>query len=228
MNNQNKPNYLEHRKRLKVKYIKAGLKGWADYEILEYALTFTIARKDLKPRAKELLAKFKSFSGVLDADVKELKSIKGIGPHSALFLKFLKDVSGYYIGNRVLRKDLVSSPELAVEYLKAMLKGSKDEEFFALFLDSANRMIAGEKLNTGTVNKSAVYPRKVAERALFHKAVGVIISHNHPGGSLKASEDDKRSTAAIKDSLSAIETELLDHIIICGAEYFSFKENHLL
>jgi len=228
MDNKAKPHYLGHRHRLKDKFKTAGLNGWLDHEILEFVLSYSISRKDTKETAKELLTRFKSFSGVLDADIEALRTIKGITEHSALLLKLFKDVSCHYIKNDVTRNDVISSPGLAVNYLTALLKGSKDEEFFALFLDSANRMIAGEKLNTGTVNKSAVYPRKVAERALFHKAVGVIISHNHPGGSLKASEDDKRSTAAIKDSLSAIETELLDHIIICGAEYFSFKENHLL
>jgi DNA repair protein RadC len=228
MNNQAKPHYLGHRQRLKEKYIATGLNGWLDHEILEFILSYSIARKDTKSIAKELLCRFKSFSGVIDSDIEGLQGVKGVSTHSAILLKLFKDISFYYIKNDAKGKNIISSPGIAVNYLTALLKGSKDEEFFALYLDSANRLIAGEILQTGTVNKSAVYPRKVAERALLHKAAGVIISHNHPGGSLKASEDDKRSTSAIKDSLSAIEIELLDHIIICGTEYFSFKENHLL
>jgi len=139
-----------------------------------------------------------------------------------------RGLARHYLGSSAQNRDFVSSPGLAVEYLKSRLKGSKDEEFHALFLDSANRLIICESLHTGTVNKSAVYPRKVAERALYHKAVGVIISHNHPGGSLKPSDDDRLSTRSIKEALDTIETELLDHIIVCGANYFSFKENGLL
>lgn len=225
MNKGITPHFLGHRKRLKEKYISAGITGWPDYELLEFALGYAIPRKDTKSTAKELISRFKSFSGVLDADVKELETVKGISGHSALFLKLLKDVAGHYVRSGVPGKDLVSSPEHAVEYLKSVLKGSGDEEFIALFLDSANGLIVSEKLHTGTVNKAAVYPRKVAERALYHKAVGVIISHNHPGGSLRPSEDDKLSTQKIKEALTAIETELLDHIIICGSDYYSFKEH---
>jgi DNA repair protein RadC len=228
MGNQNRPHYFGHRKRLKEKFAATGLKGWLDHEILEFALSFAIPRKDTKPAAKLLLGRFKNFSSVLDADKKDLETVKGISEHSASLLKLFKDISVFYLNDGITGKNVISAPGLAVDYLKIALKGSSDEEFYALFLDSGNRLIASEKLHTGTVNKAAVYPRKVAERALYHKAAGVIISHNHPGGTLKPSEDDKHSTEAVKKALNAIESELLDHIIICGADYFSFKENQLL
>jgi DNA repair protein RadC len=228
MDSGEKPHFLGHRQRLKDKFASAGLAGWAEHEILEFLLSFAIPRKDTKATAKQLLAKFGSFSGVLDAAPEDIESVKGVSRHSALFLKLIKSTAACYAAGSAAGKDLVTSPERAVGYLKALLKGSKDEQFHALFLDSANALIASENLQTGTVNKSAVYPRKVAERALYHKAVGVIISHNHPGGTLKPSDDDKRSTEAIKEALRTIEAELLDHLIICGNAYFSFKENGLL
>ncbi len=228
MSAKNIPHYVGHRKRLKEKFEAAGIDGWMDHEVLELLLSYSIPRKDTKVTAKDLLAKFGSFAGVLDADIKDIETVKGVSAHSAVFLKLLKALSGRYLKEGVVSRDLLSSPENASEYLKTLLKGSKDEEFIALFLDSANRLIASENLQSGTVNKSAVYPRKVAERALYHKAVSVIISHNHPGGTPKPSEDDKRSTTAIKEALTTIEAELLDHLIICGNTYFSFKEQGLL
>ena len=228
MDDKNSLHYLGHRKRLKEKYSAAGISGWQDYEVLEFALAYAIPRRDTKVTAKELIARFGSLSGVLDADVKELASVKGVALHSALFIKLLKDVSGCYQRGVIAARNAITSPVNAAEYFKTLIKGSKDEEFVALFLNSGNGLIASENLQKGTVNRSSVYPRKIAERALYHKAVGVIISHNHPGGTLKPSEDDKRSTAAVKQALSAIEAELLDHIIICGAQYFSFKENNLI
>ena len=222
------PHYIGHRQRLKDKYCSNGIKGWLDHEILEFILSFAIPRKDTKKTAKLLLDRFKTFSGVLDADINQLQTVQGVKGHSAALLKLFKDVSVRYLNSQITGKNIISSPGLAVDYLKTELKGSADEEFLALFLDSANRLIASEKLQTGTVNKAAVYPRKIAERALYHKAVGVIISHNHPGGTLKPSEDDKRSTEAVAKALAAIEAELLDHVIICGSSYFSFKENNIL
>ncbi|EKD28899.1 MAG: hypothetical protein ACD_79C00168G0002, partial [uncultured bacterium] len=81
--------YKGHRKRIKEKYINNGLTGWHEYEILEYALTFAIPRKDTKPLAKTLLNEFKTINGVLDAGPDNLKHIKGISEHTALFLSFL-------------------------------------------------------------------------------------------------------------------------------------------
>ncbi|MEW6040338.1 MAG: JAB domain-containing protein, partial [Elusimicrobiota bacterium] len=84
-----------------------------------------------------------------------------------------------------------------------------------------------ETIQKGTVNRSVIYPRKIVERALYNHASGVIIAHNHPGGNLKPSEDDCKVTKAIKDALRTVDIVLLDHIIIGGNEYFSFKENDI-
>ena len=225
MNKALKPDYLGHRKRIKAKYKSGGMKGWLDYEVLEFALSFTILRKDTKPIAKQLLSEFKTLNGVLDADRKELEKGCGISEHSALFLNFLKDISVIYLEKGLYKKDLVSSPDVVYDYLKASLKGVADEEFKVMFLNSRNRLLAVETIQKGTVNKSVVYPRKIVERALHNHATGVIISHNHPGESLKPSEDDCSITKAIKAALRTVDIVLLDHIIIGGNGYFSFREN---
>jgi len=221
------PDYIGHRKRIKEKYRSGGLKGWLDYEVLEFALSYAIPRKDTKPIAKELLSKFKSINGVLDADRKELENIEGVSEHTALFLGFLKNIAIHYAEKGLYNKDLVSSPDVVYDYLKVFLKGALDEEFRAMFLNSRNCLLAVETMQTGTVNKSVIYPRKIVERALYNHATGVIIAHNHPGGSLKPSEDDCRVTKAIKDALKTVEIILLDHILIGGDSYFSFRENSI-
>lgn len=222
-----KPDYIGHRKRIKEKYKAGGLNGWLGYEVLEFALSYAISRKDTKPIAKELLSKFKTINGVLDADRKELEKVRGISEHTALFLGFLKDISILYLEKGLYNKDLVSSPDVVYGYLKASLKGILNEEFKAMFLNSRNRLLAIETIQIGTVNKSVVYPRKIVERALYNHATGVIIAHNHPGGSLNPSEDDCRVTKAIKDALKTVDIVLLDHILIGGDSYFSFKENSI-
>src|SRR5271157_1617384 len=130
-----KPHYIDHRKRLKEKYIKAGIEGWPDYEILELLLFYAIPQRDIKPLAKSLLTRFKNLSGVLDAGLDELKNA-GLTEHSSLLLKISKDIAGIYTKQSAFTEDIVASPQLAISYLKAMLKGSRDEEFYALFLDS--------------------------------------------------------------------------------------------
>lgn len=222
-----KPDYLDHRQRMKKKYKANGISGWLDYEILEFALFYAIGRINTKPLAKELLSRFKTIDGVLDADRKDLEKIKGISEHTALFLKFLKDMCSCYLEKGLYNEDLLSSPQLVYDYLKVTLKGNRDEEFKALFLNSRNRLLALETVQRGTVNKSSIYPRKIVERALYHHAVSVIVAHNHPGGSLKPSADDGKVTRALVEALKTVEITLLDHIIIGGNGYFSFKENSI-
>lgn len=221
------PGYIGHRQRIKEKYEKSGIDGWLDYEVLELALSYAIPRKDTKPIAKDLLARFKTLNGVLDADIRDLESIKGISEHSALFLRFLKDVSILYLEKGIHSRDLLSSSKAVCDYLKVSLKGLADEEFKMLFLDSRNQLIAMETLKAGTVNRSVVFPRKIVERALYHHAVGVIIAHNHPAGSLEPSAEDQDVTRVIQDALKTVEIKLLDHILIGGSECFSFKENRI-
>lgn len=220
--------YIGHRKRIKEKYKKSGLSGWLDYEVLEFLLGFVIPRKDTKPIAKEVLTKLKTFNKVLDADIKELESINGISEHSALFIHLLKDITLYYLENELYNKDLISSPEAVYNYLKALLKGTQNEEFIVLFLNNRNCLLAVETIEKGIVNKAIVYPRKIVERTLYHHSANIIISHNHPGESLIPSEEDNKITKFIKDALKTIDVNLLDHIIIGGNKYFSFKENNIL
>lgn len=220
-----KPSYVGHRKRIKEKYEKSGIDGWLDYEVLELALSYTIPRKDTKPIAKELISRFKTINGVLDSDRKELRTVTGISDHTALFLKLLKDVAILYLEKGIHNRDLLSSPQVVYDYLKASLKGAVDEEFKTLFLDSRNQIIAVETLKTGTVNRSVVYPRKIVERALYNHAAGVIIAHNHPAGTLQPSQDDRGVTKAIKEALKTVDITLLDHIIIGSNDYYSFRNN---
>lgn len=227
MSEAKKPSYLGHRQRIKEKYEKSGIDGWLDYEVLELALSYAIPRKDTKPIAKELISRFKTINGVLDSDIKELRTINGISNHIALFLNLLKDIAILYLEKGLYNKDLLSSPQVVYDYLKASLKGAVDEEFKTLFLDSRNQLIAVETLKTGTVNRSVVYPRKIVEQALYNHAAGVVIAHNHPAGTLQPSQDDIKITNAIKTALETVDIVLLDHIIIGGNGYFSFKANGL-
>ena len=223
-----KKNYFGHIQRIKNKYKKSGIDGWQDYEVLELVLSYAILRKDTKPIAKELIKRFKTLNGVLDADIKDLNLMNGISDHTALFLKLLKDITILYLKKDLHKKDLLSSSEVVFDYLKGSLKGSVNEEFRSLFLNSRNQLIESETLQIGTVNKSVVYPRKIVERALHHHAVGVIIAHNHPAGTLEPSKEDCLVTKVIKDSLKTVDIKLLDHIIIGGNDYFSFNQKGLL
>lgn len=223
-----KPDYLGHRARLRERYKKTDFETWPDYEILELILTYAIPRRDTKSIAKRLVKRFKNLSGVLDASREDLKEIKGVGENASILLNLFKPISAIYLKENLYKRNLLSSPQAVYEYLRASLKGSKDEEFKVIFLNNRNEPMAIEKIHEGTVNKSVVYPRKIVEGALKHKATSVIFAHNHPGGSLKPSFEDQEVTRKLITALKTVDIEVLDHIIISSQGYLSFKEEKII
>src|SRR3990170_3062151 len=177
-----------HMERLRERFKKAGLAGFHDYEVLELILTYAIPRRDVKPLAKTLIERFKGLRGVLDASFEELYSVNGIGENAALLLKFMKEVSGEYLKERVMKKDVIRSPEDVLNYLNLTLSGEKVEKFLAIYLNSKNEILSVETLHEGTIDQTVVYPRKVIENAFRHNARSIIFVHNHPSGDPTPSE----------------------------------------
>lgn len=217
-----------HRQRVKEKFLKTKFENWKDYEILEFALFFVIPQKDTKDIAKELIDKFGSLKELLHADYKELKKIKGIGEHTINFFYFLKYFAIKYSEINFKQKEKLSSPNEVVTYLKNLIGTSSEEKMYAIYLNASNQVIDCKKISDGTVSRSAVYPTLIATDSLLKKARSVIISHNHPGGVCKPSQNDIIATEAVQKALKTIEVVLLDHIIVTTNDYYSFKDNGLI
>ena len=220
--------YLGHRKRLKEKFLKTDFSNWQDYEILEFALMFVIPRKDTKLIAKNLIKKFGSLKQVLHTDIEKLFEVKGIKEHSVTFIKFLKEFCYKYSQLQMESKEKISSPQDVLNFFQTNIGSSKNEIIYALFLNASNKILAHCPISNGVVNRSAMYPRKITELALKNNAVSVIIAHNHPGGSCKPSQNDIIATDAVIKALKTIDVTLLDHLIVTGNGYYSFKDNNLI
>ncbi len=102
------------------------------------------------------------------------------------------------------------------------------EHFAVLFLDGQHALITAEILFDGSINTSPVFPRIVIEKVLEHHAVSIILAHNHPSGSLAVSPGDRAVTKKIQQACAAIDVDVLDHIILGGAEYYSFEEARIM
>ena len=228
-----KSNREGHRKRLQERYLSCGYKSLADYEIIEFLLFLIIPRRDTKALAKELLEKFSTIEGIFEADPKELKSIKGLGEVSTTYLKFIGDLFSYYYEEKILNgkeKDIISirSKNQLLNYLRKNIGISKIEEFKVLFLNSNNEVLGVETLFQGTIDKSAVYPRKILERVLFYNARSIIFAHNHPSGNTSPSSKDIEITKMMKEFFKMVDVSVLDHIIISKDSYFSFLEEGII
>ena len=221
--------YIGHRERLRERYLEKGYKSFQDYEVLEFLLTFVRQRIDTKPIAKRLLAKYGTLEGVFKADIKELKSITGVGEITGIFLNFIGDVGTFSFEDKA-KKEKVSlkNKEQLLAYLRSDIGFSKNEEFKVLFLNSVNEIIEIENLFTGTIDKSTVYPRKILERALYHNARAMVFTHNHPSGNREPSNKDIELTRELKEFFRIVDVNVLDHIIITKDSYFSFLEEGLI
>ena len=225
---QDAPDYLEHRKRLREKFLRAGAEGFHDYELLELLLTFAIPRVDVKPPAKALIKRFGTLNAVLDASQNELQSVSGMGPTSAVLIRLVKELFSAYLAERMEGKDVLSSPLAVVDFARVKLAGLPHEAFMVIYLNVKNRVIDHEVLQEGTVDRAIVYPREIIKAALTHKATGLILSHNHPSGDPDPSQEDKHLTRSVIEAARTVEIKVLDHIIVGKNGYFSFQENRLL
>jgi len=118
-----------HRKRLREKFLKSGLAGFHDYEIVELLLTLGAPRKDVKPQAKEALKKFKTLRGVLAASPEELQQIPGIGAHSAFGIKLVQEVAREFLKERILDRPFLKSAQEIFDYLYHSMRDLKKEVF---------------------------------------------------------------------------------------------------
>ncbi len=216
-----------HRKRLREKFIEAGLDGFLDYEIIELLLTLGTPRKDCKPMAKEAIKKFKNLKGALDADITELITIKGIGRSSALGLILFKAIYERYSKEKISPKILLNSPKLVAEYLQSKIGSKKEEHFTILYFDTRNKLI-NEEISVGTLNSSLVHPREVFKKAIKENVAQIIISHNHPSEDYRPSQEDISTTNRLVEAGKLVGISILDHLIVTSDEYFSFKENGII
>ena len=217
-----------HRQRLRTKFLKSGLDGFHDYEIIELLLTLGTPRKDCKSVAREALKKFGTLKSVLEADPSKLKEIKGIGDNNVFGLKITQAVSRRFLADRIMDQDFMRSSEEVMEYLKHNLRDKTREIFMVIYLNGRNQILQMEELFEGTLTTSAVYPREVVKRALDHAAAALVFVHNHPSGNPKPSQDDITITQKLKEAAEAIDVSVHDHLIIAGNEVYSFADNGLI
>ncbi len=227
-NGDTKPHWQGHRDRLRTKLIKRGPEALEDYELLETLLFAFIPRRDVKPVAKALLARFGALSGVLAADPKDLIKVVGVGETVAAYLKATQE-----IGARASRETLSSAPMISswsalLAYVRSQLQHETREQFRVLFLDKKNQLIADELMGQGTVDHAPVYPREIARRAIELSSSALILVHNHPSGDPTPSRADIDMTREIIDALAPFEISVHDHLIAAKQGVTSFKTQGLI
>jgi len=217
-----------HRKRLREKFIRSGLTGFHDYEIVELLLSLGTPRKDCKQQAKEAIQRFKTLRGVLEANPQELQQIKGIGPHSAFGIKLVQAVAREFLKERIIEKPVYTSAQEIFDYLYHSMRDLKKEVLKVIYLNGQHQIMETEDLSEGTVNSSSVSPREVIEGAIKNNAVSLIFVHNHPSGNPAPSKSDRELTRDLVYAGSIMRIKVLDHIVIGNNTFYSFAGEGLI
>ena len=222
------PHFSGHRERLRERFRRAGSAALSDYELLELILFRAMPRRDVKPIAKALLARFGSFAEVLAARPERLAEVSGIGDAAATEIKIIEAAGRRLALSAIEKRANLGSFSAVLAYCRAAMAFIDHEEFRILFLDKKNQLLADEVQGVGTVDHAPVYPREVMRRALELSATALILVHNHPSGDPSPSTADIAMTMQIATLGKALNVVVHDHLVIGRQGHASFKALKLL
>ena len=213
-----------HRQRLKTEFL-ARADSFPDHKLLELLLFYANPRSDTNPLAHELLDRFGSLSGVLDATPEELCKVRGMGEHGAVLFKTVKELAGRYLTARTRVDDIARNSRDYYALLRPYFFGARNEQLCLLCLDGKGKVLGIRKLGEGNVNTVSITTRLVAEAALSLNAAAVVLAHNHVSGIAFPSEDDVATTDSLAPLLARLGVELVDHLIFVDDDMVSLRDS---
>jgi DNA repair protein RadC len=222
------PHYHGHRERLRERFHEAGAAALSDYELLELVLFRALPRRDVKPLAKDLIARFGSFAEVVNAPDALLAKVPGVGEATVIDIKLIAAAASRVARGAIKTRETLSSWSAVIAYCRTAMAFADKEQFRILFLDKRNQLIADEVQQTGTIDHTPVYPREVVKRALELSATAVILVHNHPSGDPTPSNADIQMTKQIAEIAGSLGIAVHDHIIVGKNGHASLKGLRLM
>ena len=199
-----------HRARMKERFMKEGLSGFSEHEVLELLLMFAIPQRDVNPLAHRLI---------------ELKRVDGVGENAAVLLSLMPQLLSYYQHSAMGSKPVITNLAEARRYAGALFFGLHEERVYMICMDQSGRVLRPALLHKGTIDQVQIYPREVVETALRYHAHAVLLAHNHPSGTAEPSQDDYDATRAVISALNVIGVRVIDHLIFAGNSVYSMTQN---
>ena len=219
-----------HRERLRERYSNNGVGAFTEHELLELLLTYAIPRRNTNELAHRLIDRFGSLHAVFSAEVAELTNIEGIGERAAVFLRLVGDsaaLNAEAVGRQKQRMRILS-PADAAAYALDLMRNERYESVYVVSLDKNMRLLHAERLMTGSLNEAPLYPRRVVELALMHRAASILLLHNHPSGDPTPSQADAEATEAVQKALNSIDIRLYDHLVVGEGGVYSFSRGGMI
>lgn len=206
------------------KLIEQGSNRLSDVELLAIFLRTGVQNCPVMELSQKLITKYQSIRGLFQAPLHELSEIKGIGLAKYVQIQAALELGKRYFSESMMGNEVLKNPTVTKDFLKVKLSQHQQEVFAAIYLNNTNQVIGFEELFYGSLNITAIHPRVLVKRALYHNAAAVMLAHNHPSGNPTPSEVDIKTTQLLKEALDLVEIKLLDHFIV-GDDVVSLVEH---
>jgi len=204
------------------RFLKFGKEALSDAELFAIILRTGTINENVVDMSNRLIKEY-SLEKLFDCSLKELQSIKGIGPSKAMQILAMSELGKRYSQSKNPIKK-ISCAEDVYNHFKEKLKDEKQENFYVLILNNANNIIKEEFISKGVLDSAILHPREVFKPAIKNSASKLILVHNHPSGNPEPSEEDIEITRRLIEAGKLIDIKVLDHVIIGDGKWWSWVE----
>ena len=220
-----KPDYTGHRERVRQRALQSGLDGFQDYELLEMLLFYIVPQKDTKAMAKALLREFDTISNMLDTNPEDLMIAGKLTANGALLFTLLRQLMSRYNREKWGSKPILATYQDVGRFAVDAIKNVKVEAFYVICLNTQRRVLRIAKIADGTVDQVRIRIQDIIDQVRRTGAKSIVLSHNHPGGSIYPSQEDIDLTQKVIEVMEPLGVDVLDHIIVGGnSNYLSMEQ----
>jgi len=210
--------------RPREKLARLGAAALGDNELVAILLGQGQPRSGALDLANHTLAAIGGIAGLARVGSDELQRIGGIGPARAAQLLAAVELGRRTLANAAGTRAQMTSPRVVAEFLLPQYGNRRVEQFGVLLLDTKHRVLRCTVLSVGTLDASIVHPREVFREAVAAGAAAIVLFHNHPSGDPEPSTEDTRLTERLMAAGVMMGINVLDHVILGDARYFSYRE----
>jgi len=217
---------MPRNERPRERFLKYGKSALSEKELLAIILRTGTSALNVLDLANMVLKEFETIKSINACEVSDLTKIRGLGPTKAIqILAALELGKRLYDEKQLKHRQAFTNPKTVYQFMRSKIESEKQENFFAIYLDTKGQLLKAIKIYVGTLNSAIVHPREIFKHAVSLSAASIIIVHNHPSGDPFPSNSDEEITKILIKNGKLMDIPIVDHIIVGDGQYYSFKEH---
>ena len=216
-----------HRARMLQCFERSGLEGFSEVQLVEFFLTYIFPRGDVNPLAHRLLNRYHDFVSIVDADINDLQSVKGIGKRGAVAISGWSALVHAYLRSSISEREYLGTNLRMYDFIENLLRLESEECFYIVGLDASFHLKGYRCLARGSALKVGIKNDEIPKFLFSVNAVNVLIAHNHPGGKCNPSTQDETATTNFAELVQRLGGVFVDHLIVGVNGIYSLKEKRI-